>query len=398
MSMAIIGVAVAAVGVGAGIYSIASAPGAPKNPDLVGASRGQVEAEAETLAERRRMEAAARQGGRALQRGYTQSTAADQRAQLQSQIDRVQTQLTAAYSQPGVVQYDLQTQLKGLQDQMEQIANIPAGETVFLNASGQYVPEGTAYADFTGFGEADVQGKVARDTAQNILDLNAKYGPQFIEEALRQEELADPEGAAARRKLYELVMQQANEHPDRPVAELLDKQVAEQLTAGKGLDRMSGEMLDQAVRESQRSRGEEGQGGTDFAEPLTTGFQGQQRLSAAQQKALGWLTSGATPEDVQYRRGQQTLANLSDFANARTPQSQFQSLSGAQQGPAPYAPGPAGPSANPNAGTVGQNAALSTWNTKNQFNQNQVDPWMAGLSSLLSGVNVAAGAGAFKGG
>jgi len=228
--------------------------------------------------------------------------------------------------------------------------------------------------------------------AQNLLDLQDKYGAQFIEEALKQAELADPEGTAARRKLYELVQQQAGADPDRPVAALLDEQVGEQLAAGRGLDRVSAEILRDAVAQAQGARGG-APDGTRYDQPLTEGFAGDARLQAAQQKALGWLTSGATPEDVAYRREQQNMANLSDFTNNRTPQSQFASLSGAQRGPAPYVPGPGLPTQNPNTGPAVQNANLQSGLIQQQADASQADSWMAGLSTLLGGIKVAGQAG-----
>ncbi len=58
--------------VGAGV-NYALRPEQPDSPDLAGASRGQIEAEAETLAQRRALEAAAQQGGTAVKAGYTKT-------------------------------------------------------------------------------------------------------------------------------------------------------------------------------------------------------------------------------------------------------------------------------------------------------------------------------------
>jgi hypothetical protein len=126
---------------------------------------------------------------------------------------------------------------------------------------------------------------------------------------------------------------------------------------------------------------------------LTTGFAGQQRLDAGQQKALGWLASGATPEDVEFRRNQQTLGNLAAFTAGRTPESQFETLSGAQSGAAPFYQGNKLPTQNQNAGPAMQNAQLQGWGVQMDAAANQADPWMAGLSAILRGASVAGNAG-----
>lgn len=396
MSFLAIGITLGGVGLSAGL-AYAMQPGPPKNPDLAGASRGQVEAEAETLAQRRAMEAAAQQGGTALKAGYTQSTAgANTRARLEAQIARLQSRIARAgvhrkgtvRRRPNVQAWE--AQIAGLQDQLAAVPE--GGGTIYLDAQGRVVPEGEALQSFAGFGEADVQGRLARQMAGLELELSKKYGTQFVEEARKQLELSDPEGTAARKLLHELLQQQAGDEPDRPVAGLLDAQVGEQLAAGRGLDARSQTLLDEAVRAAQASRGETGAAG-DFAAPLTTGFEGQQRLDAAQQKALGWLASGATPEDVEYRREQQNLSNLGAFIGGRTPQSQFGALSGAQRGAAPLYAGQPLPGANPNAAATGRQAALQTWNIKNNAQAGETSPWIAGLSALLSAGSAAGNAG-----
>jgi hypothetical protein len=385
ISSAVIAIA-AVAGVGMTAYSLATQPGAPGAPNLSLGARAGTEAEASTLADRRRIEAAARQGGQA-----TFSTG--ERTVME---DRQFVQLPAppgggllAGSPLRSVPYVAEEWEPGGRYYEQYGAHVKpqiVTRQVPVQTDNQHT------VDFSGYGEADVQGKIARDMAQNLLDLQSKYGPQFIEEALRQQEQADPEGTAARRKLYELIMEQAEANPDRPLAALLDGQVAEQLAAGRGLDRVSDEMLREAVGQASGARGQQA-GLTRFDQPLTDGFAGDQRLTAAQQKSLGWLTSGATPEDVEYRREQQNLANMSAFVEGKTPQSQFQNLSGAQQGPAPVMTGPAGAQINPNAGGAAQGAALQGWQTQMAGQMQQADPWMAGLSILLSGANVAGKAG-----
>jgi hypothetical protein len=152
-------------------------------------------------------------------------------------------------------------------------------------------------------------------------------------------------------------------------------------------------VLREAVRQARGSRGEGPADGTRFDQPLTEGFAGEARLTDAQRKALGWLTSGATPEDVQYRREQQNISNLGAFVNKETPEGQFQTLSGAQGGPAPFVPGKPLAGQSPNAGPAANSAALSGWGTEMAAQGNQANPWMAGLSTLLTGLGTAGKAG-----
>ena len=368
----------------------AMAPEQPDAPDLARASRGGIEAEAETLAQRRAMEAAAQQGGTAVKSGYTRTTVgAAERDRIQSRIEELEQVRSGNMDRQRQAYNRAQNQIAALR---QQLAGIPeGGGTVYVNSKGQYVPESEALVSFEGYGEADVQGKVARQMAEIELELSRKYGKDFVEEARKQLELADPTGAQARQLMYDLVQKQIENEPDRPVADLLDTQVGEQLRAGRGLDGMSAEMLAQAVREATSSRG--GSDGTDFSEDLTTGFEGQRRLDAGQQKALGWLTSGATPEDVDYRREQQNLANLAAFTSGRTPQSQFQTLSGAQRGATPNMPGQALAQPNPNAGAAGASAAMQGWGTRQNAALNTASGWMTGLSAMLGVGNVAGAAG-----
>jgi hypothetical protein len=384
MSFVAVGAAIAGSVVSVGL-SYALAPDAPDAPDMGAASRAGVEAEAETLADRRRLEAAAQQGGQ-----VTWTDRGTKQEQRQFALVPGPDGRQGLFGLGGeLVPYVAEEWAEGGKYYDPKKPNYqPSIQTQTVT-----VPGGQKTADFTGYGEADVQGKIARQMAEIELELSRKYGTQFVEEAKKQLELADPQGTAARGRLYELIQQQIENDPERPVADLLDSQVSEQLAAGSGLDRVSQEMLDQAIAEAQGSRGEKGQGGTDFAEPMTTGFEGQQRLDAAQQKALGWLASGATPEDVAFRREQQNLGNLSAFMAGRTPESQFETLSGAQQGAAPFYQGNKLPGQNPNAGPAMQGAQLQGWNTQMGAAANQADPWLGGLSALLSGASAAGNAG-----
>lgn len=257
------------------------------------------------------------------------------------------------------------------------------------------VPGGPQKFDFSGYGEAEVKGKLAEAMAKVQLALSQKYDSQFIDQALEQEKLADPESFAARQKMNDLVQEQINRPLNEPVADELSRQVQSEMdAAGQGkLDTKMHDVLMDAGSDAFAARG--GASATnqaDLEQPLTTGSAGTRRTMGAIQKGVAELTGGQTPEDIQYRREQQNLANLSNFISGRTPQSEFKSLSGAQQGPTPFAPGSPLPTA-PNATQAGQNAAIDSWQTKLGLDASQANPWMAGISALLGVGNAAAGLG-----
>ncbi|HVX56985.1 MAG TPA: hypothetical protein VHA37_04585 [Candidatus Saccharimonadales bacterium] len=396
MSWVAIGVAAVSVGVSAGMAASASPPG---SPDLSRSTAAGIDAEAAALPWQRQYEAAAQQGGQVVKQGYTQTTKPDaDRAALQKQIDRLTkiSQLPVDPKNPSTRQNAVavnaaKTKLARLQAQYNAIPE--GGGTVYVDAKGNVVPASQAVANFAGFGEADVQGAVARQNAASQLALSQKYDPAFIDEALKEQQLADPQGTAARKAEMDLIQQQIDAKPDRPVATLLDKQIGDQLAAGKNLDAVSDSVLRDAVGAAQADRGQANGNAEQFAEPLTTGFAGAARQQAGIQKAGSWLSSGATPEDVDYRREQQNLSNLGAFVNGATPESQFQNLSGAQQGAAPFTQGDRLTTGNPNAGTQMAAAQMQGWNTQMQSAENTANPWMAGLGATLRGVGAAGAAG-----
>lgn len=274
-----------------------------------------------------------------------------------------------------------------LQQNPKSILNQPgakeqAAAAIAKGAGGKYT------VSFKGYGTADTQGKLAQQNAANALALSKKYDSQFIQSALEQEKLADPEGFAARERMHELIDEQSRNHPDQPVARMLYEQVGAQLKAGKGLDDFDKAALDRAVSESLGARGGGGDV-ADFSQPLTTGFAGESRAAAARRKALAFMTSGATPEDVEYRREQQDIANLASEISGQTPQSQFASLSGAQRGPTPQVNG--APLPTMSGGTVGQAAGAATTAYGNALAQ--PNQWMAGLSTLINAAGAAGKAG-----
>jgi PAS domain-containing protein len=370
-SAAAIGLALTAASVAASMYQMSNQPDAPG----VNTNAEGIRTSAKLLPLQRQMSAAAQQGGTILRQGYQRITPEYARQRL-AEIESDKWSLLTSEK--------LQSEASAMR------RAISTNQPVYLHTkTGRTVPENQAYADFTGFGEADVQGKIAEDYADLMIELGDKYGQQFVEEARKQLELSDPEGMAAREKMGQMIEQQAEETPERPVADLMEQQVGEQLEAGNRLDAMSRDVLDASLQDALRARGQTGSV-DQFAQPMETGLAGDARRQAGIQKALGWLSSGATPEDVQFRREQQNLANMGAYIGGRTPQAEFANLSGAQQGATPMRGGAPLPTMNQNAGQSSQQAALNDWQTQMGYEANQANPWMAGLSGLL-GVGSAAG-------
>ena len=261
------------------------------------------------------------------------------------------------------------------------------GVPVTINRDGTYT------VSFKGYGQSDVEARAAKENAANQLVLAQKYDPQFIAQALAREQEADPESVAARQAMSSLIQQQINRPLNDPVSELLNAQVQDTLNAAShnALTDPETTLLNAAVADAQSARGGPS-GRADFAAPLTTGFAGEQRQANAAQAAMGFLSNGSSPEDIAYRREQQNLANLSAEVNGKTPQSQFASLSGAQSGPTPMVATSPLPTM-PNNELQAMGPAMQTWESQMANANNQVNPWMQGLSSLIDVGSIAGNLG-----
>jgi hypothetical protein len=381
----------------------AAGVGQPNEPNLGSSSKQLSDFEASILPEQRALQAASEEGGSALNYGYTQSdTAIQERNKLNQQIATLQQRIAGAKggSSGGQEANYGQRQLAGDQAQLAslqaQLAAIPAsGNTVYLNSKGQVVPASQAVANFSGYGTADVQGKIATQNALNQLALSQKYDPQFIAQALSEEQQADPQSVAARGEESNLIQEQINRPLNEPVADMLNSQVQDTLNAANNdsLTAMDRARLDAAVSSALGDRGSGPTNGTDtFAQPLTTGFAGEQRQANAAQSATGLLASGSSPEDISYRREQQNLANLSAEVNGKTPESEFSSLSGAQSGPTPVKTGAPLPTM-PSDAMQAQGPAMQDWLSQSNYQASQANPWMTGLSSLIGVGGAAANLG-----
>lgn len=262
------------------------------------------------------------------------------------------------------------------------------GVPVTMNKDGSYT------VSFKGFGQADVQAANAKKAAASQLELSQKYDPQFIAEALKQQQEADPESFAARAEESKLIQDQINRPINSPVSDMLNQQVQDSLDAANNntLTDMDTARLNAAVAQAQGDRGG-GSGPADFAQPLTTGFAGEQRQQAADQAAMGFLASGSSPEDIAYRREQQNLGNLSAEVSGKTPESQFGSMSGAQSGPTPMVTASPLPVLPGNQDQAAAQVAIQNAQTTNRFNNNQINPWMQGISSLIDVGSIAGNLG-----
>jgi hypothetical protein len=119
-----------------------------------------------------------------------------------------------------------------------------------------------------------------------------------------------------------------------------------------------------------------------------------QQQQQRQAQALDFLQSGVSPEDVTYRRVQQSLSNLGNFVNGQTPEAQFASLSGAGQGAAPFNPGNVqSPSINTNSSLQGLQNAAEIYSGNVNWAEQQANPWTVGLSSLAGAGSILNNAG-----
>lgn len=394
MPWSTIGAIAAAVGAAASISSMGyqAAQGSPKTPNGASASRAIAQAQALSLPMQRYLAALEQQGGKVQgeQVTMTGQEVNDLMTQLRQKYKESHKTDQQALQQLNVLKQELASQKHGggVKGAGAHIAKDVAGQTftLYKGPNGEFLPKSIGTADFTGLGTADVEGKLANQMLDIQSDLGQKYGTQFADEARKEAELSDPEGTKARQMEHDLIQQQINNPPPiNPLSGTLDSQIDSQLKAGSGLDSMSQDLLDQAVARANADRAG-GLSSADAATSMSTGMEGAARRQAGINKAQSWLSSGSTPEDIQYRREQQNLANLGSFIGGRTPQSQFQNLSGAAQGATPYYPGQGMPTMPGGASGQGGPYSMAAWQAGLHSQQGQANSWMAGLSGILNGI------------
>lgn len=341
----------------------------PTQPNLGQASKQMAELQAELLPFINAEQAAAQEGG-TIDQTFISPKQQKQIDKINSEIANTQSQLDKAQASGNQVEISrLQGELSKQQGQLQQIKGIPIK------------------GDFTGFSTADIQGAIQKQLAAGQLGIEQQFDPQFIQAALAQEKLANPQGVAAREMEQNLIQQQIKNPPVSPVSNAMEKQIEGRVAAGSGLTPEEEAQLASTVAQAVSARGNQDTAG--FADDLTTGIKGTQRELANTESGASWLASGETPEDISFRANQQNMANLANFIAGRTPQSQFGSLTAASSGATPLANSSQLSSLPTNAETLGSGGALNRYQA--QFNN--ANPWMVGTSALLGGLNVAGSAG-----
>jgi hypothetical protein len=205
--------------------------------------------------------------------------------------------------------------------------------------------------DFKGYSDADSTradmefgGEAADFMAKTMLEVQQKYGKDFVKQRLEELKAADPTG-------YE-------------VREMLGESAKADLARGTELSPDMARQVTQQERAAQSARGN---------------IYGS-APAAAEAMSLG---------DAGFRMRQQRLANAASFLSGSTPVAQFGQISGAQQGASPFNPMgvQSGIGVNPNAGAQGQQFAMNTYNQKMNFaaQQQPIGSQLLGMAAGIGG-------------
>ncbi|HEX7653606.1 MAG TPA: hypothetical protein VF607_08870 [Verrucomicrobiae bacterium] len=269
------------------------------------------------------------------------------------------------------------------------VANFPfkAQIDALAQLGGKATINGQTY-DFTGLGNADQNAAVSDQMAQALLDIQKNYGAAYVKQRLADLQQADPAGYAARKQMFDRILADAQANPTRPLATDLQNQVQSLLAQGSRLTTGPGsetEAVQQGVRGQQVGSGIYLGNAPAAQEAAAVVQAGDQQQAQRQAQGLSFLQSGVSPEDVQYRRIQQSLANLGNAINGQSPVAEFASLSGAQSGAAPFNPGPTqSPALNPNAALQGLQNSAALYSGQVNWANSQVNPWTAGLATAAN--------------
>ena len=245
--------------------------------------------------------------------------------------------------------------------------------------------------NFTGAGTAENQNQVSAQMAQVLLNIQQGYGAAFIQQRLQDLQQADPTGYAAYGQLFDQIQKDIQQTPpDMPLSQTTQSAIQGVLTNSQSL---SPEALAQV--QNQARAGNVASGVYLGNAPAQTEANAvvnatDQQNQQAQDAAEKYLSSGVTPEDIQFRATQQNAADLGAFINGQTPTAQFGSLSGASGGAAPYPnTGYSQPTLNEGqAAQQGINESNSIYGIQNQISQGQVNPFSFGLNLAGQGVNL----------
>lgn len=249
----------------------------------------------------------------------------------------------------------------------------------------------TRQADFTGLGETQQQREYADQMAQQLLSLQRDLGPQFVQQRLEELQRSDPEGFAMRRDLWDRIRTQVNDGGGavNPAAAALQEELLSDLQRGGRLPDSVATRVSQEVLGGQVARGNWLGNAPGQQEAGAVAGASEAWKNDRQQAALQFLTSGVSPDDAAQRRDQQGLNNVGSFISGETPQAQFGQVSGAQAGAVPWNNGGVQlPGTNPNAGAQGINFANGLYAGRVDWRNQQVSPWVAGLSGAFQGANL----------
>jgi hypothetical protein len=272
------------------------------------------------------------------------------------------------------------------------------GDSVTLDMPGKGKQGGMQTFDFTGMGEAEYQAKYADNLTGQLLQMQKDFGPAYVQQRLAELEQADPAGAAMRRQLWGAIQDSASSTTARPGNQSLEDLILGELDRGGQLNPETAERVSQRVMGGQVARGNY-LGNAAAAEESGALASATEREAASRQaQAMAFLTGGLSPEDAAYREQQQDLGNLGAFISGETPVAQFRQLSGAAGGAVPFTSTGPGVGVDPNAGWSGIQNQSGVWAADQQARQNTVNPWTAGLSGAMGGLNVWAGLGGRAGG
>lgn len=261
--------------------------------------------------------------------------------------------------------------------------------TAASQAGGNVTIDGQNY-DFTGLGDADNAKVMSDKMAQTLLNIQQNQGPAYVKQQLADLQQSDPKGYAMRQTLFDQIMKQADSTPDQPMATDLQNSIVSELQNAGRLDSNELNQVQQSVRGGQVARGNY-LGTAATAQEAGAAVDASDALkSSQQQQAEGFLGSGVTPDDVNYRRMQQSLSNLGNFVNGQSPEAEFAGVSAAGNGAAPFVTsGPNGQTINPNAAQQGVSNALQMYSGNVNWAGQQVNPYVAGLSMAGSGLSAA---------
>lgn len=271
------------------------------------------------------------------------------------------------------------------------------GDKVTIQLPGR---KGPLTFDFSGLGQGDFEQRYGDQLAQAMLQLQKDLGPEFVQQRLHELERSDPEGVGMRKRLWDAIRTDLAESrtAKRPAAEELQRIILSELEKAGELDPRTAQQVSQGVLGKQTALGNYmGNAPTTEEAGALAGATENQRAQR-QSQALAFLTSGATPEDVAYRREQQALANLGSFISGETPVAQFGQLSGAQAGIVPFIGGQPLSGVDPSAGARGIDFANGLYSGRLNWANQTANPWLAGLTGAIGGVNLWAGLGGGVGG